>query len=194
MKEFLEKLFSSDFMPHPYCYLWKPGLVWLHVVSDALIAFAYFSIRVTLVYFIRKRRALPFHWMFVSFGMFILACGTTHAMEGWTLCHGTYGLSGAIKVVTAMAWGPTAILLVQIVPQILALPSPEAMKLEIAERKHPEEALHQANNELELRVLERTAELRQTETTLRHLPDTLPPQLLPFNPPSRPLFPTPHNL
>jgi len=31
MKEFLEKLFSSDFMPHGYCYLWKPGLVWLHI-------------------------------------------------------------------------------------------------------------------------------------------------------------------
>jgi hypothetical protein len=68
MKEFLEKLFSSDFMPHGYCYLWKPGLVWLHVFSDTLIALAYFAIPVTLVYFIRKRRDLPFHWMFVSFG------------------------------------------------------------------------------------------------------------------------------
>lgn len=70
MKEFLEKLFSPGFMPHGYCYLWNPGLVWLHVVSDALIALAYFSIPVTLIYFIRKRRDLPFHWMFVSFGIF----------------------------------------------------------------------------------------------------------------------------
>ena len=23
MKDFLEKLFSSDFMPHGYCYLWR---------------------------------------------------------------------------------------------------------------------------------------------------------------------------
>jgi hypothetical protein len=38
MREFLESLFSSDFMPHGYCYLWKPGLVWLHLISDALIA------------------------------------------------------------------------------------------------------------------------------------------------------------
>jgi PAS domain S-box-containing protein len=188
MKEFLEKLFSSDFMPHGYCYLWKPGLVWLHVVSDALIAFAYFSIPVTLVYFIRKRRDLPFHWMFVSFGMFILACGTTHTMEVWTLWHGTYWLSGAIKVVTAMASVPTAILLVQIVPQILALPSPEAMKLEIAERKHAEEALHQANNELELRVLERTAELRQSESELRQLIDAIPQQVLVFDSDWSPLF------
>src|SRR6266849_2387380 len=181
MKEFLEKLFSSDFMPHGYCYLWKPGLVWLHVVSDALIALAYFSIPVTLIYFIRKRRDLPFNWMFVSFGMFILACGTTHMMEVWTLWHGTYWLSGAIKVVTAMASVPTAILLVQLVPQILALPSPEAMKLEIAERKHAEQALHHMNGDLELKVLERTAELRQSERELRQLIDAIPQQVLVFD-------------
>jgi PAS domain S-box-containing protein len=166
MKEFLEKLFSSDFMPHGYCYLWNPGLVWLHVVSDALIALAYFSISVTLIYFIRKRRDLPFHWVFVSFGMFILACGATHTMEVWTLWHGNYWLSGAIKAVTAMASVPTAILLVQLVPQVLVLPRPEAMRLEIDERKRTEQALHEAKNELELRVLEGTAELREANEDL----------------------------
>jgi PAS domain S-box-containing protein len=174
MREFLEKLFSSDFMPHGYCYLWKPGLVWLHVVSDALIALAYFSIPLTLIYFIRKRRDLPFNWMFVSFGMFILACGATHAMEVWTLWHGTYWLSGAIKVVTAIASVPTAILLVQLVPDALALPSPDAMRVEIAERKRTEQALHQAKNELELKVLERTAELRKSEAELRTIVETIP--------------------
>jgi PAS domain S-box-containing protein len=174
MREFLEKLFSSDFMPHGYCYLWKPGLVWLHVISDALIALAYFSIPLTLIYFIRKRRDLPFNWMFVSFGMFILACGATHAMEVWTLWHGAYWLSGAIKVVTAIASVPTAILLVQLVPDALALPSPEAMRVEIAERKRTEQALHQAKDELELKVLERTAELRKSEAELRTIVETIP--------------------
>ena len=188
MKEFLEKLFSSDFMPHGYCYLWKPGLVWLHLLSDTLIALAYFSIPVTLVYFIRKRRDLPFNWMFVSFGIFILACGTTHIMEVWTLWHGTYWLSGAIKVVTALASLPTAILLVQLVPQMLALPSPKALRLEIAERKRAEEALHQANNELEMKVLERTAELRNSETELRQLINAIPQQVLVFDSDWRPLF------
>ena len=163
----LDSLFSSgDFMPHGYCYLWKPGLVWLHVVSDALIALAYFSIPVTLIYFIRKRRDLPFNWMFLCFGTFIMACGTTHAMEVWTLWHGTYWLSGAIKAVTAMASVPTAILLVHLVPRALALPSPEAMKLEIAERKRAQQALHEAKEELELKVRERTAELSKANEEL----------------------------
>ncbi len=163
----LDSLFSSgDFMPHGYCYLWKPGLVWLHVVSDALIALAYFSIPITLIYFIRKRRDLPFNWMFLCFGTFIMACGTTHAMEVWTLWHGTYWLSGAIKAVTAMASVPTAILLVHLVPRALALPSPEAMKLEIAERKRAQQALHEAKEELELKVRERTAELSKANEEL----------------------------
>ena len=163
----LDSLFSSgDFMPHGYCYLWKPGLVWLHVVSDALIALAYFSIPIALIYFIRKRRDLPFNWMFLCFGTFIMACGTTHAMEVWTLWHGTYWLSGAIKAVTAMASLPTAILLVHLVPRALALPSPEAMKLEIAERKRAQQALHEAKEELELRVRERTAELSKANEEL----------------------------
>jgi len=166
MKEFLEKLFSSNFMPHGHCYLWNPGLIWLHVISDSLIALAYFSIPVTLIYFIQRRRDLPFHWVFVCFGMFILACGGTHIMEVWTLWHANYWLSGAIKAVTAMASVPTAILLFQLVPKALALPSPEALRLEIAERKRTEQALHQAKDDLELKVLERTAELRKANEDL----------------------------
>jgi len=93
--------FSQRVHAHGYCYLWQPNLILLHAVSDLLIAIAYLSIPVTLVYFIRKRRDLPFNWMFILFGVFILACGATHVMEVWTLWHANYWLSGAVKVVTA---------------------------------------------------------------------------------------------
>ena len=166
MKEFLQELFSSDFMPHGYCYSWKPGLVWLHLVSDVLIALAYFSIPLTLVYFIRKRKDLPFNWMFLCFGTFILACGSTHLMEAWTLWHGTYWLSGAIKALTALASVPTAILLLYLVPHAVALPSPQAMRLEIAERKSAERALNLVKEQLEFMVQERTAELSKTNKEL----------------------------
>jgi PAS domain S-box-containing protein len=156
----------SDFMPHGYCYLWNPGLVWLHVVSDSLIALAYFSIPITLVYFIRKRRDLPFNWMFVCFGVFILACGGTHAMSVWNLWHADYWSSGGVKAVTAFASVLTAILLVPLVPQALALPSPEALKYEIAERQHTAEALNRAKTELEFHVEKRTAELVRTNQVL----------------------------
>ena len=165
--EFLRTLFSpNDFMPHGFCYSWNSGLVWLHVISDSLIALAYLSIPVTLVYFIRKRRDLPFHWMFVCFGIFILACGATHAMEVWTLWHANYWLSGAVKVVTAIASLTTAVLLVKLVPQALVLPSPEELRREIAERTQAQLELAQAKSNLELRVEERTAEIAATNKIL----------------------------
>lgn len=165
--ELLRGVFSpSDFMPHGYCYLWNTRLVWLHVVSDLLIALAYFSIPITLIYFIRKRRDLPFNWIFVCFGVFILACGATHAMEVWNLWHADYWLAGSVKVITAMASIFTAILLVRLIPQALALPSPEALRHEIVERRQTEEALVQVKSELEVRVEERTAELKKANQIL----------------------------
>lgn len=104
MLEFFKNLFlTRQFIPHGHCYLWKPGLVWLHVASDLLMALAYYSIPLMLVYFVWKRRDLPFDWMFLMFGTFIVACGTTHLMEIWTLWHPTYWLSGFIKVIAAFA-------------------------------------------------------------------------------------------
>jgi hypothetical protein len=132
MMEFLKKLFASDFMAHGYCCLWKPEIVWLHVVSDALITLAHYSIPVTLVYFVRKRRDLPFNRMFLMFGAFILGCGTTHVLEVWTIWHGTYRLAGFIKLITAGLSVGTAVALVPLIPNALALPSPE--RLEAANR------------------------------------------------------------
>ena len=163
LKAFLS---SNDYMPHGYCYLWNAKLVWLHVISDSLIALAYLSIPVTLVYFIRKRRDVPFNWVFVCFGAFILACGGTHLMEVWTLWHASYWLSGALKAVTAVASVGTAILLVRLIPQALALPSPEALRREIVERQRAQEALQNAKQDLELRVRQRTAELTDANQVL----------------------------
>jgi PAS domain S-box-containing protein len=127
--DLLKYLSSSDsFMPHGYCYLWKPGLVWLHVITDVLIAGAYLSIPVTLFYFVRRRRDLPFHWMFLSFGAFIISCGATHAMEVWNLWHANYWLAGAVKGVTALASVSTALLLIPLVPAALALPKPSDLR------------------------------------------------------------------
>jgi hypothetical protein len=85
---FIQRLFSTDgFMPHGMCYEWNASVIWLHVVSDAVIAFSYYSIPLTLIYFVRKRKDLVFNWMFVCFAVFIVACGTTHLMEILNIWH-----------------------------------------------------------------------------------------------------------
>src|SRR5690349_2772723 len=123
MLTFFQRLFSSDFMPHGGCYLWRPELVWLHASSDAVIAFSYFLIPFSLIRLVKKRKDLEFDWMFVLFGVFILACGMTHAMSIWNVWHSAYRLDGLIKAVTAASSLPTAILMFRLVPKVLALPS-----------------------------------------------------------------------
>ena len=54
-------------MPHGGCYLWTDSLIALHAISDAFIVLAYYSIPITLVYFVRQRKDVKFHWMFVCF-------------------------------------------------------------------------------------------------------------------------------
>ncbi|KAB8329901.1 PAS domain S-box protein [Scytonema tolypothrichoides VB-61278] len=171
---FLNFIASEQFIPHGHCYLWQPALVWLHIISDSLITLAYYSIPIILVYFVRKRQDLPFISIFFLFGTFIVACGSTHIMEIWTLWHPTYWLSGFIKAFTAIVSLYTASELVLIMPKALALPSPaqlEAVNIElrnqIAQRQKAESALQKANDELEARVKTRTLELATANEELQ---------------------------
>jgi PAS domain S-box-containing protein len=167
MLEFLNQFFvTTQFIPHGHCYLWQPGLVGLHIVSDLLIALAYYSISGMLVYLVHKRSDIPFQGIFFLFGAFIIACGTTHVIEVWTLWYPTYWLSGSIKIITAIISLYTALELGSLLPKVLALPSPaqldtanQALAHEVSDRKQAQEALQSLNIELEQRVNQRTAEL-----------------------------------
>ncbi|RUT04314.1 hypothetical protein DSM106972_045420 [Dulcicalothrix desertica PCC 7102] len=175
MSEFLHNFFTTSyFIPHGHCYLWKPGLVSLHVISDALIGLAYYSIPITLFYFVKKRDDLPFNWVFLLFAAFIVACGTTHFMEIWTLWYPIYWLSGTIKAITALISAYTAIIMVCLIPQALVLPSPAQLKAanqelqqQIIERQKVEEALRRTHDELEIRVRERTLDLATANQALQ---------------------------
>ena len=139
-------LSSPDFMPHGYCYLWDPRMVWLHVISDALIALSYYCIPVVLIYFIRKNRDVPFNRIFWMFAIFILACGTTHLLEIWNVWHASYLLAGVLKAITAVVSVITAAMLVPLIPKVISLPGRlhlqdvnRKLEEEVAERKWMEE-------------------------------------------------------
>lgn len=152
------------FMPHGMCYLWNVRLLTLHVLSDAVIAVAYFSIPVILLFFVRKRRDLPFPAVFTMFGLFIVACGITHVMEIWTIWHPAYWLSGSIKALTAGVSIATAVLLVRIIPQALTIKG----------RADLYEQLAKLNATLEQQVLARTAKLSESERFLHAVADNVP--------------------
>ena len=53
-------IFGNAGIPHGFCFLWNPGLLWLHVVSDSLIAldtktkkWTYFRVPYPLGYYSR---------------------------------------------------------------------------------------------------------------------------------------------
>ncbi len=124
----LSALFADSFVPHGHCYLWKPELVWLNVIADTTIAMAYFFIPLQLVSIVKQRGDLPFNWIFFLFGSFILACGTGHLIDVWTLWHPVYWFSSSIKIVTALISVGTAIGLVALVPKLLVLPRPSELQ------------------------------------------------------------------
>ncbi|MGC1789594.1 MAG: sensor histidine kinase [Terriglobales bacterium] len=115
----LRGVLSSSFLPQAYCYLYDKKLIALHVGSDAVIWLSYVPISCTLVYLVRRtRREIPFSWMFLAFGLFIVACGFTHFMEIVVLWKPLYWLAGDIKLITALASVVTAITLPVLTPQI----------------------------------------------------------------------------
>jgi PAS domain S-box-containing protein len=165
---------SGSFIPHGHCYLWQTNLVWLHILSDSFIALAYYSIPTTLFYFVRKRQDLPFDWIFLLFSAFIVACGTTHLIEIWTLWYPTYWLSGFVKAITATISLITAVKLVSLVPQALAFPSPaqleqanQELQTQITERLRIEKELRKYQNHLEEMVAVRTNEISKTNEQLQ---------------------------
>ncbi len=159
----LQWLLEQDFMPHGHCYFWRPDILWTHVISDAVVALAYYSIPITLVYFASKRKDIPFREVLGLFAAFIILCGTTHIMGIVTVWKPLYVIDGMIKAATALVSIVTAAVLIPLVPVALSMRSPaelEAANLllreEVERRRTAErrleaavENLYRSNEELE---------------------------------------------
>ncbi len=135
--------------PHGFCLLWRPELLWTHVVSDALIGLSYMTIPLSLVVILWRRRDIPFGGVVWCFALFITACGLTHFMSIVTLWRPIYGIEALVKVVTAAASMMTAVILWRLIPLAVSLPSPARLR--------------QANLDLELRVAERDLAIRELQ-------------------------------
>lgn len=170
-------VFSKGYLPHAYCYLKKPGLVWTHVISDTLIGLSYLSISTALAYFIyRGRRDVPFLWIILQFGLFIVACGGTHFMEVLTVWVPMYVLAAGVKSFTAFASVATAISLPAAIPRALDMirsakaSESNRLALEHALYQHDtmQVALERTNDRLDQQVRYRTAELERANESLRN--------------------------
>lgn len=153
------------FMPHGMCFLWRPELMALHVISDALIALAYFTIPFAILRFVQGRDDLqPRHQrMALLFAAFIACCGLTHLLSIYVLWVPIYIIEGWVKAVTAIVSVATAISLTRLVPHALKLPSAETMRAEIAAHRETMSALDAAHAGLAIRVDRSEEALRESE-------------------------------
>jgi signal transduction histidine kinase/DNA-binding response OmpR family regulator len=139
---FWRRLFdTSDYPPRWRCGTWSSGNAWLHISSDLMIWFAYLAIPLLLIYFVSRRKDVPFHGVFLLFGAFIVSCGTTHLLEAVIFWWPAYRLAGVIKFITAVVSWLTVLALATVVPKALTLRSPAELEREIAFRKRAEDAL-----------------------------------------------------
>ncbi len=127
----LDSLFDAEgYMPHGHCYLWDSHVLWLHVVSDAVIGLSYFSIPLVLMLFSRRRADLKLNAVFYAFSALILTCGLTHFFSIYVIWQPYYFTEGILKAATGIISAATAAALWLILPKLVALPSPA--KLEAA--------------------------------------------------------------
>ncbi|XP_059632391.1 protein EIN4-like [Cornus florida] len=98
-------------------------------VSDFLIAVAYFSIPIELLYFVSCSN-VPFKWVLFEFIAFIVLCGLTHLLNGWTYGPHPFQLMLALtifKFLTALVSCATAITLITLIPLLLKVKVREFM-------------------------------------------------------------------
>ncbi|KAF8111689.1 hypothetical protein N665_0073s0047 [Sinapis alba] len=93
-------------------------------VGDFLIAVAYFSIPIELLYFVSRTNVLPspYNWVVFEFIAFIVLCGMTHLLAGFTYGPHWAWVTTAVtvfKMLTGIVSFLTAISLVTLLPLLL---------------------------------------------------------------------------
>jgi signal transduction histidine kinase len=180
--DFMNHSMISDYMAHGFCFSWEPGLVWLHVASDILTGVAYYAIAFAMAYFAFKRRDLPFIMVFLFFGLFILACGTTHFFAAYTVYVPDYWPEGYVKAFTMVVSVIAAILFIPKIPVALEMPSlPKTLRdlREVsAEQKRTEEELNRKVAELERFAYTVSHDLKSPIITIKGFTGALEKDLL----------------
>ncbi len=169
MFEWLKTLSDPNFMPHGHCYLWRPEVLWTHVVSDMVIAIAYYIIPVLLgIFLLKQRHKFPYPEILGLFVAFIFLCGTTHIFNIITTWYPIYLEEGWVKALTAGMSILTAFVLLPKLPQLIVMPGLQqayhqlkAVNQSLESKQAEMELIYNASLDREERILELKLEVNE---------------------------------
>jgi len=100
-------------------------VLWLHVISNGLIALSYSAIPIGLLYLAEKRKDLRYKPLLALFALFLLFCAANHLVAIITVWKPYYYIEGYLLAMTAVISTASACALLFVLPNALRLPSPE---------------------------------------------------------------------
>lgn len=111
---------TEPFLPTAQCFAWAADILWLHVLSDAVIAFSYILIPTALYIIATRNQYRGQHkdlaYLFMAL---IFSCGLTHAAAIYTAWVPAYRLEGWLKAITASIAAVTTLVLLPKLPDLL---------------------------------------------------------------------------
>ncbi len=142
MEEQKEYLLWKSIVPLARDQHWSREVFWTNVLSDIILAIAYFSIPIAVLYFFWFRRNdYSFRSIYVLFAFFLTASGAVYLIDVLVLWNPNYELQAAIKFVAAVASLSAVIFLWPILPKFLKIPTDQLIdkknkELEFASDKY----------------------------------------------------------
>jgi hypothetical protein len=160
---------TEPFLPSGDSYQWLPDILWLHVISNAVIALSYLLIPLALYIFVtRSPYRLPHKDLAYLFIAFIFLCGLTHSAEIYTTWIPAYRLEGWLKAITASISIVTALILLSKLPDLVLSEEERKKYIHMEEHQRALEArlvqmnsLYEASLGREERIVQLKKEINQ---------------------------------
>jgi signal transduction histidine kinase len=153
----------STLTPHGACLEWRPELIWLNAVSDAMVAIAFFTTAFVLGFYVwQRRRDVMFRSVFWSLAIFAAVCGVTRLLSILTLWVPAYDIEGLAKGFLALISVALTAAMLLMRPRLQVLPT--RIQLQQAYAALEEEVRQRRKAEA---MVKRFQEIEATESQVR---------------------------
>jgi chemotaxis family two-component system sensor kinase Cph1 len=170
---FRNALDTTDFQPRWKTESWTTAHKWLHVASDAGISAAYLLVAGALMRNYRAHPTALLARLFWVCAIVFFAVGAAHLLEAAMFWWPAFRLTVLVEASAAVISLLTAVVVIPLLPQAVALRSPSDIRREIDQRRKTEMELRQTHAQLEGVIEQRTAELASKNQEMEQFLNTV---------------------